>query len=95
MDIGLCEYQGIPIAFRSATGESFPSFFEAQGTEWLRNFGGGLLVTCGLTYLGAPNNDQGEELGLHGHISNLPAEEIGFLTSIKAIEEIQSELRNF
>jgi len=76
MDIGLCEYKGIPIAFRSPTGESFPSFFEAQGTEWLRNFGGGLLVTCGLTYLGSPNNDQGEELGLHGRISNLPAEEI-------------------
>lgn len=33
MDIGLCKYQGIPIAFRSATGESSPSFFEAQGTE--------------------------------------------------------------
>jgi len=48
-----------------------------------------------LTYLGAPNNDQGEELGLHGHIYNLLAEEIGLLTSIKAIEEIQSELKNF
>ncbi|MHC2995629.1 MAG: DUF4432 family protein [Candidatus Atribacteria bacterium] len=83
------------MAFRSVVGESLPSFFEARGTGWLRNFGGGLLVTCGLTYLGSPGNDKGEGLGLHGRISNLPAEEIGLLTSIKAIEEIQSELKNF
>jgi len=44
MDIELCKYQAIPIAFHSAVGESSPFFFEAGGTEWLRNFGGGLLV---------------------------------------------------
>lgn len=76
MDIGLCEYRGIPIHFRSAAGESSPTFFEPTGDEWLRNFGGGLLVTCGLSYLGSPNVDQGEQLGLHGRISNSPAEEI-------------------
>ena len=76
MDIGLCEYRGIPIHFRSAVGESSPTFFEPTGDEWLRNFGGGLLVTCGLSYLGSPNIDQGEQLGLHGRISNSPAEEI-------------------
>lgn len=76
MDIGLCEYRGIPISFRSAVGESSPVFYEATGDEWLRNFGGGLLVTCGLSHLGAPDIDQGENLGLHGRISNTPAEEI-------------------
>jgi len=76
MDIGLCEYRGIPIHFRSAVGESSPKYFEATGDEWLRNFGGGLLVTCGLNYLGAPDTDQGESLGLHGRISNTPAEEV-------------------
>ena len=29
-----------------------------------------------MTYLGSPDNDRGEKLGLHGRISNLPAEEI-------------------
>lgn len=77
LDIGLCEYKGMPISFRSPTGESSPQFFEPEGEGWLRNFGGGLLVTCGLTYLGRPSIDKGEKLGLHGRINNIPAEEIG------------------
>ena len=38
MDIGLCEYKGIPIAFRSPTGESFPSFFEAPRYRVAKKF---------------------------------------------------------
>lgn len=74
MDIGTVEYKGMPLSFRSAVGESNPHFFEAVGKGWLRNFGGGLLVTCGITYLGSPTIENGEELGLHGRISNIPAE---------------------
>lgn len=81
MDIGLAEYRGIPLSFRSASGESGPHFFEPQGMGWLRNFGGGLLITCGLTYLGSPCKDNGEELGIHGRISNIPAESISTNTS--------------
>ncbi len=76
LDIGLCEYQGIPFSFRSAVGESSPAFFEADGEGWMRNFTGGLLTTCGLTYLGSPCEDEGKKLGLHGRISNIPAESI-------------------
>ncbi|MFW5999565.1 MAG: aldose 1-epimerase family protein [Halanaerobiaceae bacterium] len=76
LDIGLCEYRGLPLAYRSAVGESAPDFFEPADDGWFRNFGGGLLVTCGLTYLGAPCTDQGQDLGLHGRISNIPAEKI-------------------
>ena len=32
-----------------------------------------MLVTCGLTYVGAPTVDEGQGLGLHGRIANLPA----------------------
>lgn len=76
LDIGLCEYKGIPISFRSSVGESMPYFFEPEGDEWFRNFSGGLLTTCGLTYLGAPSKEKDENLGLHGRISNIPAEEV-------------------
>lgn len=76
LDIGLCEFKGIPISFRSAVGEASPYLFEAQGDQWFRNFSGGLLTGCGLTYLGSPNIDQGKELGLHGRISNIPAESV-------------------
>ncbi len=76
MDIGLCEYQGIPFNFRSAVGESSAKFFEPNGDGWMRNFTGGLLTTCGLTYLGSPCEDDGEKLGLHGRVSNIPVENI-------------------
>ncbi|CEP67759.1 Protein of unknown function DUF4432 [Moorella glycerini] len=81
LDIGLAEYRGLPLAFRSAVGESGPQYFEPAGLGWLRNFGGGLLVTCGLTYLGSPCQDAGEDLGLHGRINNVPAEELGTATA--------------
>ena len=42
--------------------------------EWLYTFGGGLVTTCGLTHVGGPDNDEDETRGLHGRISNLPAE---------------------
>jgi len=76
LDIGLCEFKGIPISFRSAVGEASPYLFEAEGDQWFRNFSGGLLTGCGLTYLGSPNIDQGQKLGLHGRISNIPAESV-------------------
>jgi len=73
MDIVNAEYMGIPLAFISPTGIVAPSFFEPEGLGWLRGFFGGLLTTCGLTYAGAPTIDHGEQLGLHGRISYIPA----------------------
>jgi hypothetical protein len=69
-------YNSIPISWESAVRESSPIYYESKGSEWGRTFNGGLLVTCGLTYAGVPCIDNGEELGLHGRIANLPAENI-------------------
>ncbi len=76
MDISHLSYKSIPINWRSATRETSPTFYESSGLEWLRTFYGGLFTTCGLTYMGAPGVDNGEELGLHGRISNLSAENV-------------------
>jgi len=73
MDIANAEYKGTPIGWISHTGIVAPQFFEPEGYGWLRGFFGGLLTTCGLTYVGAPTVDLGEELGLHGRISYAPA----------------------
>jgi len=73
MDIGPASYKGIPLAWCSPTSAVHPAYFEPSGLGWLRSFHGGLLVTCGLTYMGAPCEDQGEQLGLHGRISHIPA----------------------
>jgi len=73
MDISSLSYKNIPISWRSATREASAVYYESKGLEWLRTFFGGLLTTCGLTYFGPPSVDNGEELGLHGRITNLPA----------------------
>ena len=78
MDIGWAEYCGVPFSWISMVGFGAPSFFEPEGTGWLRTFGGGLLVGCGLTYLGSPGVDEGEEMGLHGRLSVTPASHVQF-----------------
>jgi len=45
-----------------------------RGLEWLYSFAGGLMTTCGLTHVGGPENDEFGERGLHGRVSNLPAQ---------------------
>jgi len=73
MDISVAEYKGTPLAWRSPNGDVHPSYFDDRGLGWSRSFPGGLLTGCGLTYVGAPCVDEGEELGLHGRLSNTPA----------------------
>ncbi|MCD4670845.1 MAG: aldose 1-epimerase family protein [Actinomycetia bacterium] len=76
MDISSLSYKSVPIAWRSATRETSPVYYESRGLEWLRTFYGGLLTTCGLTTTGSPSEDNGEELGLHGRIANIDAENV-------------------
>lgn len=76
MDLGAAEYRGVPVAWLSHTGVVAPSFYEPRGEGWLRSFGGGLLVTCGLQNVGPPGERDGEPLGLHGRVSNIPASNV-------------------
>ncbi len=76
MDIGPAAYQGLPLAWVSPVGWAHPMYFDPQGIGWLRTFGAGLLTGCGLTYLGAAGEDEGESLGLHGRLSHLPASHV-------------------
>ncbi len=73
MDISLADYKGFPLAWRSANGDVHPSYYDPRGAGWGRSFPGGLMTGCGMSFLGAPCVDAGEELGLHGRLSNLPA----------------------
>lgn len=76
LDIEAASYRGASLCWHSATGVTAPAYHEPEGDGWLRGFYGGLLVTCGLTYAGAPCRDGGRELGLHGRASNTPAENV-------------------
>ncbi|MFQ5811401.1 MAG: aldose 1-epimerase family protein, partial [Armatimonadota bacterium] len=73
MDISGTDFCGMSLCWRSATGDASSAFFEPEGLGWLRTFYGGLVVTCGLTYCGAPCEDGDDELGLHGRVSHIPA----------------------
>src|SRR5262249_49760068 len=73
LDIAAAEYCGRPLAWRSLTSDAHPMYYEPEGLGWLRTFYGGLLVTCGLTFVGAPEVDRGQPQGLHGRVSHIPA----------------------
>lgn len=74
MDIADAFYNQHSLAWLSHLGVTPPQPFSDKGVDWLRTFGGGLLTTCGLNHVGGPETDAFGERGLHGQISNTPAE---------------------
>jgi hypothetical protein len=72
MDLADVSFRGIPFAYMTPVGIVHPSYFEPDGTRWLRSFGGGLMTGCGLRNVGSPSAGD----GLHGRLSNTPAENI-------------------
>ncbi len=76
LDISLAEFGGAPLTWQAAGGEPHPAFHEPAGLGFLRTAAGGLLMTCGMTNVGSPNADAGEELGLHGRYHHLPARQV-------------------
>jgi hypothetical protein len=76
MDIGFAEFRGMPLCWRSSTGEVAAAHYEAEGDGWLRGFPGGLMVTCGLTTAGWASSDAGQSLPLHGRASYLHARNV-------------------
>ena len=74
MDIADAFFNQYNLAWLSRLGLTAPQPLSDSGINWLRTFGGGLVTTCGLTHIGGPETDEYGERGLHGRISNLPAE---------------------
>ena len=74
MDIMDAFYNQHSLSWLSATGVLPPAPFSNEGLNWLRTFGGGLLTTCGLSHFGPPETDAYGSRGLHGRVSNIPAE---------------------
>lgn len=74
MDIADALFNQHSLTWLSHSGVTRPQPFSNGGLNWLRTFGGGLLTTCGLDHVGGPEKDELGERGLHGWISNTPAE---------------------
>ena len=79
-DIYRTEYMGSPVHWQAPPGLRSRHSYEPQGWGWLRNFHGGLLVTCGLEHVLMPTErlapeynflpDLPRQFGLHGRVSN-------------------------
>lgn len=71
LDIWLAAYNGKPLTWISQGAPHAPDF----GSPWLRQFNGGVLVTCGLRHVGPPETDDrsGEWRDLHGNFTRLRA----------------------
>jgi galactose mutarotase-like enzyme len=74
MDIGEAFFNQHCLTWLSHGGIPAPQTLSDINTNWLRTFGGGLLTTCGLQHVGGPESDEFGERGIHGNISNLPAQ---------------------
>lgn len=74
LDIADAFYNQYSLAWLSHGGITAARPDANQGFEWLYTFGGGLLTTCGLTHVGGPESDETEQRGIHGRISNIPAQ---------------------
>ncbi len=71
LDIWSAHYRGIPLTWLSQGAPHAPE----PGLTWLRGFNGGVLVTCGLTHAGPPEQQPLTDGGrdLHGLYTFLPA----------------------
>ena len=79
MDIAWADFKGSAISYISRTGVVSASFYDPRGMEWLKGFYAGLLTTCGLSNVGGPCTEVDRIIGdrpygLHGRISNTPAD---------------------
>lgn len=72
LDIAQAFFAGESMSWISKTGIVAPTYYEKDGTSFLRGFFGGLVTTCGLRNIGGPVG----EYGLHGRAANIPAEQI-------------------
>jgi hypothetical protein len=78
MDIFDAKFCGTSLCWHSPTGATAPAYYDAHDLGWLWSMPGGLLVTCGMQHAGPPEEDELEERGLHGRVSNIPASSVSY-----------------
>ena len=96
LDVFEAAYRGRSLAWHSPAGVVHPAYYDSRNVEWLKAFAGGMVTTCGSATAGPPSEDQGEEFGLHGAISNTPAEHVNWFEEWKDNElllTIQGNIR--
>lgn len=75
-DIVKLSLKGDNMGYFAPCGYVSPEYYDDKGAGFLKSFTAGFFTTCGLTAVGTPCTDDGEDLPLHGTISNTPCENI-------------------
>lgn len=73
-DLSRVSFKGDNMGYFAPCGYVAPQYYDHVGAGFLKSFTAGFFTTCGLCAVGSPCTDDGEELPLHGTISNTPAE---------------------
>ncbi len=73
-DISRISFKGDNMGYFAPCGYVAPQYYDGVGAGFLKSFTAGFFTTCGLTAVGSPCTDDGEELPLHGTLSHIPAE---------------------
>lgn len=73
-DISKLLLKGTNFGYFAPCGYVSPKYYDNKGAGFLKSFTAGFFTTCGLNAVGTPCTDNGEELPLHGTISNTPCE---------------------
>lgn len=77
-DISSVTFNGDNLGYLAPCGYVSPQYYDNNGTGFLRSFTAGFFATCGLTAVGSPCVDNGEQLPMHGTISNTPCESVAY-----------------
>ena len=85
-DISRLAFKGDNMGFFAPCGYVSPKYYDRTGAGFLKSFTAGFFTTCGLTAVGSPCIDNGEELPLHGTISNTPCESACYEITDKEIK---------
>lgn len=75
-DISQLSFKGDNYGYFAPCGYVAPQYYDNKGMGFLKSFTAGFFTTCGLTAVGSPCEDGGEELPLHGTVSNTPCENV-------------------
>ena len=77
-DISRLRFKGENYGYFSPCGYVAPTYYDNKGAGFLKSFTAGFFTTCGLTAVGSPCTDNGEELPLHGTVSHIPCDNYSY-----------------
>lgn len=77
-DLYRVSLDAVNLGYFSPCGFVAPAYFDRVGNGFLDSFTAGFFTTCGLGNVGNACVDEGEQLGQHGTIGNIPAEHVNY-----------------